>query len=174
MRGPGYNSILDRHCGRSFGFALLQSETHKKEMLASVYSKEAPDGGKTKGTSHYPPWGTCTLELHVSTLLFILSTCPPPPTERAALPPASLAQSFSALPLSLPSFRSLSYLISLGISLKTLLSHSVCVSIPQDQRVISELQLQEEEEEELNEERMQTFLKSRVSSYPRASPGQPL
>lgn len=69
-------TILDRHCGRSFGFALLQSEIYKKEMLG--YSKEAPDGGKTKGTSHYPPWGTCTPKLHFSALLFILSTSSPP------------------------------------------------------------------------------------------------
>lgn len=35
-------------------------------MLGLVYSKEAPDGGKTKGTSHYPPRGTCTPKLHFS------------------------------------------------------------------------------------------------------------
>lgn len=46
-------------------------------MLGLVYSKEAPDGGKTKGTSHYPPWGTCTPKLHFSALLLILSTCSP-------------------------------------------------------------------------------------------------
>lgn len=71
-------TILDRHCGRSFSFALLQSEIYKKEMLGPVYSKEAPDGGKTKGTSHYPPWGTCTLKLHFFALLLILSACSPP------------------------------------------------------------------------------------------------
>lgn len=61
----------------SFSFAPLQSETYKKEMFSEVCSKEAPDGGKTKGTSHYPPWGTCTLKLLFSTLLHSLSTCSP-------------------------------------------------------------------------------------------------
>lgn len=69
--------ILNHHSGRSFSFALLQSETYKKEMLGEVYSKEAPDGGKTKGTSHYPPWGTCTLKLCFFALLLILSTWSP-------------------------------------------------------------------------------------------------
>ena len=87
-------TILDRHCGRSFGFALLQSEIYKKEMLGEVYSKEAPDGGKTKGTSHHPPWGTCTPKLHFSALLLILSTRSP--LECTAPSPAhvSPAQSF--------------------------------------------------------------------------------
>lgn len=35
-------------------------------MLGLVYSKEAPDGGKTKGTSHYSPRATCTPKLHFS------------------------------------------------------------------------------------------------------------
>lgn len=46
------------HCGRSFSFALLQSETHKGEALGSVYPEAPPVGGKTKGTSHDPPWGS--------------------------------------------------------------------------------------------------------------------
>lgn len=77
LRGLGDNYILDRHSGRGFSFAPLQSETYRKEMLSEVYSEEAPDGGKTKGTSHYPPWGTCILKLSFSTLLCSLSTsCP--------------------------------------------------------------------------------------------------
>lgn len=77
LRGLGDNYILDRHSGRGFSFAPLQSETYRKEMLSAVYSEEVPDGGKTKGTSHYPPWGTCTLKLSFSTLLRSLSTgCP--------------------------------------------------------------------------------------------------
>lgn len=46
------------HCGRSFSFALLQSETYKKEALGWVYPEAPPDGGKTKGTSHDPPRGS--------------------------------------------------------------------------------------------------------------------
>lgn len=77
LRGLGDNYILDRHSGRGFSFAPLQSETYRKEMLSEVYSEEAADGGKTKGTSHYPPWGTCTLKLSFSTSLRSLSTgCP--------------------------------------------------------------------------------------------------
>lgn len=43
-------------------------------MHGLVYSK----GGKTKGTSHSPPWGTCTPKLLFSALLLIQSACCPP------------------------------------------------------------------------------------------------
>lgn len=107
-------TILDRHCGRSFSFALLQSEIYKKEMLGPVYSKEAPDGGKTKGTSHYPPWGTCTLKLHFFALLLILSTCSPLECPVLSPAPFSRAQSFtfsflSSFPLFLAIFLLLNF-----------------------------------------------------------------
>lgn len=107
-------TILDRHCGRSFSFALLQSEIYKKEMLSPVYSKEAPDGGKTKGTSHYPPWGTCTLKLYFFALLLILSTCSPLECPVLSPAPFSLAQSFtfsflSSFPLFLAIFLLLNF-----------------------------------------------------------------
>lgn len=113
LRGPGCVRVKKKkikiknlqtgwaHCGRSFSFALLQSETYKEEALGSVYPEAPPDGGKTKGTSHDPPWGSWNSPaplLHFTLYSKYMPVASPPPrphAEGAAHPPATPARSLS-------------------------------------------------------------------------------
>lgn len=130
LRGPGRakkkkknnNSRLDRPTvGEASALPSFKVRLTKRKRSARFIQRRLLMVGRQKVLHMILPGAPGTLQLHFSTLLFIPSTCPPPPAEGATLPPATPAHSLSL---------SLSHLISLYFPEQSLLLHVVS----QDQR----------------------------------------
>lgn len=105
LRGPGRakkkkknNSRLDRPTvGEASALPSFKVRLTKRKRSARFIQRRLLMVGRQKVLHMILPGAPGTLQLHFSTLLFIPSTCPPPPAEGATLPPATPAHSLSHL-----------------------------------------------------------------------------